>query len=74
MRITKRLLEAQVVAIKQVLNRDYELNNAPHYGGWQLTENGGSRVVVHRCSAREMNMFLNGFITALYGIPREDLS
>lgn len=72
MRITKRLLEAQVVAIKQVLNRDFELNNAPHYGGWQLTTNGGSRVVVNRCSAREMNSFLNGFITALYQYPQEE--
>ena len=71
MRITKTILEAQLIAIKQVSHLDYELNNAPHYGGWQLTINGGSHVVVHRVSAKEMNMYLNGFIAGLYADPKE---
>lgn len=70
MRITKTLLECQLAEINKHTHLDYELNNAPHYGGWQLTINGGSRVLVHRCSAREMHSYLNGFIAALFLDPK----
>jgi len=56
----------------QVLNRvnnllglEYDLNNAPIYGGWQLTNKEGSHIVKHRVSIKEMLCFLDGMVKAL---------
>jgi len=53
----------------QVLNRvnnllglEYDLNNAPIYGGWQLTNKEGSHIVKHRVSIKEMISFLDGIL------------
>ena len=43
----------------------FELNNAPIYGGWQLTNKEGSNIVKHRVSIKEMLCFLDGMVKSL---------
>ena len=43
----------------------FELNNAPCYGGWQLTSNNGSTIIKHRVTLKEMLCFLDGMSKAL---------
>jgi hypothetical protein len=62
MRVTKRMLGVRLARINRQLNAEYELNNAPHYGGWQLTSNQGSYIVQHRLSPKEMLTYLDGII------------
>ena len=63
-RVTSKELEelAQRVAIATGL--DIEVNNAPHYGGWQTTINKGSTVVNHRGTPKECKSFLGGVLFA----------
>lgn len=62
MRITANTLESRLHLINRTLGTDYELNNAPHYGGWQLTSANGSHVVQHRISPKEMLAYLDGLV------------
>ena len=41
------------------------VNNAPIYGGWQLTNKEGSNIVKHRVSIKEMLCFLDGMVKSL---------
>lgn len=61
-RVTVRDLEARVGLINRTLGTDYDLNNAPHYGGWQLTSEKGSHIVQHRISPKEMLSYLDGLV------------
>jgi hypothetical protein len=65
MRVTKRMLEVRLGRINRRLGTDYWLNNAPHYGGWQLTANKGSVIIQHRLAPREMLSYLDGLITGM---------
>jgi len=47
------------------LNTQLDLNNAPVYGGWQLTNKEGSHIIKHRVPIREMLSFLDGMTKAL---------
>lgn len=68
MRVTKHMLGVRLARINTKLNTAYELNNAPHYDGWQLTSNQGSYIVQHRLSPREMLTYLEGI---LFGIDSQ---
>lgn len=48
--------------VNKLLGLELDLNNAPHYGGWQLTNKEGSHIVKHRVSIKEMLCFLDGMI------------
>lgn len=60
MRITGKKLQAQLDRVNEMLGTSLQINNAPCYGGWQLTSNNGSRVEYHRVSAKEMLALLEG--------------
>lgn len=62
MRVTTQALEIRVAFINLELGTDYDLNNAPHYGGWALTSEKGSHVVQHRVSPKEMLAYLDGLV------------
>lgn len=62
MRVTTYSLESRVDLINRTLGTDYALNNAPHYGGWQLTSDKGSHIVQHRVSPKEMLSYLDGLV------------
>jgi hypothetical protein len=51
--------------VNSSLNVELDLNNAPIYGGWQLTNKEGSHIVKHRVSIKEMLCFLDGMVKAL---------
>ena len=65
MRVTKHMLENRLSRINRRLGVSYALNNAPHYGGWQLTCNQGSTVIQHRLAPREMLTYLDGLIVGM---------
>jgi len=48
--------------VNSSLNVELDLNNAPIYGGWQLTNKEGSHIVKHRVSIKEMISFLDGIL------------
>jgi len=60
MRTTKKDLHIALANANDILNCKFDLNNAPHYGGWQLTVNNGSSIVKHRVPAKEMLAYLEG--------------
>ena len=47
--------------INQVFEVNFELNNEPIYGGWELTTKSGY-TVKHRIPVKEMIAFLDGMI------------
>ena len=51
--------------VNKSLNTKLDLNNAPIYGGWQLTNKEGSHIIKHRVSVKEMLSFLDGMSKAL---------
>ena len=51
--------------VNEALNTKLDLNNAPHYGGWQLTNKEGSHIIKHRVPIKEMSSFLDGMSKAL---------
>ena len=51
--------------VNDALNVELDLNNAPIYGGWQLTNKEGSSIVKHRVSIKEMLCFLDGMVKSL---------
>lgn len=64
MRVTSTRLQSKLDRINLRLRTTYEINNAPCYGGWQMTNAGGSFIVKHRVSPKEMDAFLDGMIQA----------
>ena len=65
MRTTKHMLKIRLGRINRRLGVNYALNNAPHYGGWQLTCNEGSTIIQHRLAPREMLKYLDGLIVGM---------
>jgi hypothetical protein len=51
--------------VNDALNVELDLNNAPIYGGWQLTNKEGSSIIKHRVSIKEMLCFLDGMVKSL---------
>jgi len=64
MRVTKRMLENRLSRINRRLGTDYWLGNAPHYGGWEMTDKG-STVLYGRVPAKEMLRYLDGLINGI---------
>ena len=65
MRSTKHMPGNRRIRINSALGVSYALNNAPHYGGWQLTCNEGSTIIQHRLAPREMLTYLDGLIVGM---------
>ena len=65
MRVTKRMLEGRLGRINRTLHTAYGLNNAPCYGGWQLTANKGSTIIQHRLPPKQMLNYLDGVILGM---------
>ena len=51
--------------VNEALNTKLDLNNAPHFGGWQLTNEEGNRIIKHRVPIKEMSSFLDGMSKAI---------
>ena len=51
--------------VNNAINVELDLNNAPIYGGWQLTNKEGSHIIKHRVSIKEMICFLDGMAKSL---------
>lgn len=65
MRVTKRRLEVRLWRINRRLGTDYWLDNAPHYGGWQMTANKGSTIIQHRIPPKQMLNYLEGMLLGI---------
>ena len=65
MRKTRIELFMMLDRVNKTLNTQLDLNNAPVYGGWQLTNKEGSHIIKHRVPIREMLSFLDGMTKAL---------
>ncbi len=63
-RITKKRLEMLAAQASEILGKELTLCNAPHYGGWAIETNNGSRRVMERKSAQACEAFLQGVILA----------
>mgnify|MGYP003632206023 FL=1 len=61
----KKELLMMLDRVNNALNVELDLNNAPIYGGWQLTNKEGSSIVKHRVSIKEMLCFLDGMVKSL---------
>jgi len=61
----KKELLMMLDRVNDALNVELDLNNAPIYGGWQLTNKEGSSIVKHRVSIKEMLCFLDGMVKSL---------
>jgi len=64
-RKTKKELFMMLDRVNQSLDTKLDLNNAPHFGGWQLTNEEGNHIIKHRIPIREMISFLDGMTKAL---------
>ena len=62
---SKRELVISLERVNKSLNLELDLNNAPIYGGWQLTNDKGSTIIKHRVSLKEMKCFLDGMSKAM---------
>ena len=61
----KRDLVIMLERVNKLLGVELDLNNAPIYGGWQLTNKEGSHIVKHRVSIKEMLCFLDGMLIGI---------
>jgi len=62
MRITKKVLQAQLDGLNKMINRDYVLDENHIYGGYCLTVAAGSYDICGRRSAKEMYSYLEAAI------------
>jgi hypothetical protein len=69
MRVTEKVLQSRLDIINRRLKTELVLNNAPCYGGYNLTSKLGT--VRHRVPPKEMLNFLDGFLLGL-DIERRD--
>lgn len=63
-RITKKRLESLAAQASEVVGKEITLCNAPHYGGWAVETNQGSRRIMERKSAQACESFLQGILYA----------
>ena len=62
MRITRKVLQAQLDGLNKMIDRDYVLDEAHCYGGYCLTVATGSYSICGRRSAKEMYSYLEAAI------------
>jgi len=63
-RITKSRLESRAAQASETIGKEITLCNAPHYGGWAVETNQGSRRIMERKSAQACESFLQGILYA----------
>jgi len=63
---TKTTLESLALIASNETGLDIQVNNAPHYGGWNVTINKGSTIIMHRSNAMACKGFLNGISFGIY--------
>ena len=61
-RITKSRLEWLAAQASEVIGKEITLCNAPHYGGWAVETDHGSRRIMERKSAQACEAFLQGIL------------
>jgi hypothetical protein len=62
MRVTRKVLQAQLEHLNKMHGRDYALDEAHIYGGYCLTTENGSVCICGRRSAKEMYSYLEAAI------------
>jgi hypothetical protein len=65
-RITQKHLEELVAIEAKASHLDLDLNYSFAYGGYQITYNNGSSILMHRSLAKETKQFLNGMQAGRY--------
>ena len=65
-RITQKHLEELVAIEAKASHLDLDLNYSSCYGGYQLTYNNGSSILMHRKNAKETLAFLDGIHAGRY--------
>ena len=63
-RITKSRLESLAARASEIVGKEITLSNAPHYGGWAVETNQGSRRIMERRDAKACEAFLLGILYA----------
>ena len=59
-KITRKELETRVAEEAKASSLDLDINYASCYGGYQITYNNGSSILMHRKNAKETMAFLDG--------------
>jgi hypothetical protein len=66
-RITQKYLEELVALVNTFdINNPLDINYSSCYGGYQITYNNGSSILMHRKSAKETKAFLDGIHAGRY--------
>ena len=65
-RITRKELETRVAKEAKASSLDLDINYASCYGGYQITYNKGSSILMHRKNAKETLAFLDGIHAGRY--------
>jgi len=65
-RITRTLLENAVADEAGKCGLDLDINYSSCYGGYQITYNKGSSILMHRKNAKETLAFLDGIHAGRY--------
>ncbi len=60
MSASRGVLQSHLDTINNKMNTQFELDLNTIYGGWALTSDNGSRIVVHRIPYRQMLSYLQG--------------
>mgnify|MGYP005993728437 CR=1 len=60
MSASRGVLQSHLDTINNKMNTQFELDLNTIYGGWALTSNKGSHIVVHRIPYRQMLSYLQG--------------
>ena len=69
-RITKKRLEWLAGIASCEMGQEITVCNAPHYGGWAVEINNGSRKILQRTTAAACQAFLEGLIYACEDIKK----
>jgi hypothetical protein len=65
-RITREFIETRVAEEAKASSLDLDVNYSYHYGGYQITYNNGSSILMHRKNAKETLAFLDGIHAGRY--------
>ena len=69
-RITKKHLEWLADIASCEMGQEITVCNAPHYGGWAVEINKGSRRILERTTPAACQAFLEGLIYACKGMSK----
>ena len=69
-RITKKRLEWLADIASCEMGQEITVCNAPHYGGWAVEINKGSRRILERTTAAACQAFLEGLIYACEDVKK----